>query len=137
MDNTSLFLISNGSHNFFTKNSLTNFKNKLPKDIIINNEYEIAVKSIGFSKNFKQIHAPEDDNPSFFISKSEHISYVNTPVNKRKELKAQRIKILQEELNNIAIYMNDNIYIKNEEENKYLKLRRRRNNFCGKQTKFI
>ena len=127
MDNTSLFVISNGSHNFFTKNSLTNFKNKLPKDININNEYEIAVKSIGFSKNFKQIHAPEDDNPSFFISKSEYISYVNTPVNERKELKAKRIKILQEELNNIAIYMNDNIHIKNEEENKYLKLRRRRN----------
>ena len=127
MDNTSLFLISNGSHNFFIKNSLTNFKNKLPKDININNEYEIAVKSIGFSKSFKQIHTPEDDNPSFFISKSEQISYVNTPVNQRKELKAKRIKILQEELNNIAIYMNDNINIKNEEDNKYLRLRRRRN----------
>lgn len=112
MNNTSLFLISNGSHNFFTKNSLTNFKNKLPKDININNEYEIAVKSIGFSKSFKQIHAPEDDNPSFFISKSDDISYLKTPENEKKQLKAKRIKLLQEELNNIAIYMNDNINIK-------------------------
>jgi hypothetical protein len=125
MENKSIFLISNGSSSFFPKNTLTCFKNKLPSDIFIENNYEVAVESIGFSKNFKQIHIPEEDNPSFFISKSDIISYISTPRNEKDELKAKRIKIIQQELDKIAIYLNDNIHNENEEENKYLKFRKR------------
>ena len=63
--NTAIYLISNGSYSFFPQNSLTNFKNKIPHAFNVNNEYEIAVESIGFTKSFKQIHIPDDDIPSF------------------------------------------------------------------------
>jgi len=54
MESKSLFLISNGSSNYFPKNTLTNFRNKLPEDFDVN-DYEVAVKSIGFSTVFKEI----------------------------------------------------------------------------------
>jgi hypothetical protein len=34
------------------------------------NDYEVAVKSIGFSTVFKEIKTPENGFPSFFISKN-------------------------------------------------------------------
>ena len=123
--NTAIYLISNGSYSFFPQNSLTNFKNKIPHAFNVNNEYEIAVESIGFTKSFKQIHIPDDDIPSFFISKSDLISYVTTPANEKVELIEKRMKTLQDELDNIAIYTNDHIHIENEDENKFLRLRRR------------
>jgi len=123
--NTTIYLISNGSYSFFPQNSLTNFKNKIPHAFNVNNEYEIAVESIGFTKSFKQIHIPDDDIPSFFISKSDLISYVTTPANEKVELIEKRMKTLQDELDNIAIYTNDHIHIENEDENKFLRLRRR------------
>ena len=125
MENTTIFLISNGSHKFFPKNSLTNFKNKLPNDIFLNGSYEVAVESVGFSKSFKQIHIPEDDFPSFFISKSEEISYVRTPPAEKDAIKAKRLKILQQELNEVANYINDNNKETDQESNKYYRLRRR------------
>jgi len=64
METKSVFAISNGSETYFPKNTLTNFRNKFPNDIITNENYEISVESIGFSKNFKQIHIPEDGFPS-------------------------------------------------------------------------
>jgi len=123
--NTAIYLISNGSYSFFPQNSLTNFKNKIPHAFNVNNEYEIAVESIGFTKSFKQIHIPDDDIPSFFISKSDLISYVTTPANEKVGLIEKRMKTLQDELDNIAIYTNDHIHIENEDENKFLRLRRR------------
>jgi len=69
MESKSVFLISNGSSNYFPKNTLTNFRNKLPEDFDVN-DYEVAVKSIGFSTVFKEIKTPENGFPSFFISKN-------------------------------------------------------------------
>ena len=127
METKSVFAISNGSHTYFPKNTLTNFRNKFPNDIITNENYEQSVESIGFSKNFKQIHLPDDGFPSFFISKSDIISYVKTPNTEKKELKNQRIKILQTELDDLSLdefKTNKNDIIEVDYEN--LKLRKKR-----------
>lgn len=127
METKSVFAISNGSHTYFPKNTLTNFRNKFPNDIIANENYELSVESIGFSKNFKQIHLPDDGFPSFFISKSDIISYVKTPNNEKNELKNQRIKILQTELDDLSLdefKTNKNDIIEVDYEN--LKLRKKR-----------
>lgn len=126
METKSVFAISNGSHTYFPKNTLTNFRNKFPNDIIANENYELSVESIGFSKNFKQIHLPDDGFPSFFISKSDIISYVKTPNNEKNELKNQRIKILQTELDDLSLdefKTNKNDIIEVDYEN--LKLRKK------------
>ena len=78
MESKSVFLISNGSSNYFPKNTLTNFRNKLPEDFDVN-DYEVAVKSIGFSTVFKEIKTPENGFPSFFISKNLLPTYGFTP----------------------------------------------------------
>ena len=127
METKSVFAISNGSHTYFPKNTLTNFRNKFPNDIITNENYELSVESIGFSKNFKQIHLPDDGFPSFFISKSDIISYVKTPNTEKKELKNQRIKILQTELDDLSLdefKTNKNDIIEVDYDN--LKLRKKR-----------
>jgi len=127
METKSVFAISNGSQTYFPKNTLTNFRNKFPNDIITNENYELSVESIGFSKNFKQIHLPDDGFPSFFISKSDIISYVKTPNTEKKELKNQRIKILQTELDDLSLdefKTNKNDIIEVDYEN--LKLRKKR-----------
>lgn len=127
METKSVFAISNGSQTYFPKNTLTNFRNKFPNDIIANENYELSVESIGFSKNFKQIHLPDDGFPSFFISKSDIISYVKTPNNEKNELKNQRIKILQTELDDLSLdefKTNKNDIIEVDYEN--LKLRKKR-----------
>jgi len=127
METKSVFAISNGSQTYFPKNTLTNFRNKFPNDIITNENYELSVESIGFSKNFKQIHLPDDGFPSFFISKSDIISYVKTPNTEKKELKNQRIKILQTELDDLSLdefKTNKNDIIEVDYDN--LKLRKKR-----------
>ena len=127
METKSVFAISNGSETYFPKNTLTNFRNKFPNDIITNENYEISVESIGFSKNFKQIHIPEDGFPSFFISKSNVISYVKTPHKDKIGLKNERMRLLQNELDDLALNefkTNKNDIIEADYEN--LKLRKKR-----------
>jgi hypothetical protein len=102
MENKSVFIISNGSHQFYPKNSLTHFKNKLPIEIELNDNYEIAVESLGFSRTFKQISIPENDFPSFFISKSELPSYIISPPNEKIELRKSRIEKLTQELDYLS-----------------------------------
>ena len=66
-----LFLISNGSEGTFPNNTLTNFKNKLPTTIELekNQNWCVAVESVGFSTNFRNIELPENpEAPSFIIS---------------------------------------------------------------------
>ena len=126
METKSVFAISNGSETYFPKNTLTNFRNKFPNDIITNENYEISVESIGFSKNFKQIHIPEDGFPSFFISKSNVISYVKTPHKDKIGLKNERMRLLQNELDDLALNefkTNKNDIIEADYEN--LKLRKK------------
>lgn len=97
MENRSLFVISNGSHEFFPKNSLTNFRNKLPTEIDLKDNYEVAVKSLGFSRTFKQMRIPENDFPSFFISKSNLPSYVITPKEEFENIrKLRKDKLISE-----------------------------------------
>lgn len=98
MDNKSLFIISNGSADFHPKNSLTNFKNKLPSGIEFNKNFEVAVKSIGFSTNFKTICVPPENYPSFFISKSPVPSFEITPKEDQVYFRAERLKTLINEL---------------------------------------
>ena len=67
----SLFLISNGSSETFSNNTLTKFSNKLPEILELpeNEKYEISVESIGFSCLFRNIKLPENDfYPSFMVT---------------------------------------------------------------------
>jgi hypothetical protein len=66
-----LFLISNGSPETYPDNKLTNFKNKLPTvfEFPENENWCMAVESIGFSTNFRNIDLPKNpDVPSFILS---------------------------------------------------------------------
>ena len=66
-----IFLISNGSPDIYPDNKLTNFKNKLPTifEFPENENWCMAVESIGFSTNFRNIDLPKNlDTPSFILS---------------------------------------------------------------------
>lgn len=71
----SIFLISNGSLDTYPNNTLTNFKNKLPT-ILEHSENEnwcIAVESIGFSTNFRNIDLPKNpEAPSFMLTNCQY-----------------------------------------------------------------
>ena len=55
MDFSSIYLISNGSNDFYPENKLTSFANHLPVPIEFNEyeKWEVAVESFGISCNFK------------------------------------------------------------------------------------
>jgi hypothetical protein len=74
MSDNSIFVISNGSVDSYPNNTLTNFKNKLPKILEFTPEqkYEVSVEGIGFSCQFRNIHLPKKDFPSFLISNCYH-----------------------------------------------------------------
>ena len=66
-----IFLVSNGSCEKHSDNTLTKFTNTLPTIIETpeNEKYEVAVESIGFSCLFRNIKLPENDfYPSFMLS---------------------------------------------------------------------
>ena len=56
MDLSSLYLISNGSNDYYPDNKLTHFSNHLPVPIEFNGyeKWEVAVESFGISCNFKR-----------------------------------------------------------------------------------
>ena len=58
MDFNSIYLISNGSTDYYPDNTLTSFTNRLPIPISFdpNEKWEIGVESFGFSSNFKNVH---------------------------------------------------------------------------------
>ena len=65
-----IYLLSNGSTNIFTNNSLTSFSNKLPSIFETNKNENIvvSVESIGFSTNFRNIHIPNGEKtPSILV----------------------------------------------------------------------
>ena len=65
-----IYLLSNGSTNIFTDNSLTSFSNKLPSIFETNKNENIvvSVESIGFSTNFRNIHIPNGEKtPSILV----------------------------------------------------------------------
>ena len=66
-----VFLISNGSPEIYPDNRLTNFKNRLPTvfEFPENENWCMAIESIGFSTNFRNIDLPKNlDTPSFILS---------------------------------------------------------------------
>lgn len=66
-----VFVISNGSPETFPDNTLTNFKNKLPTILEFpeNENWCMAVESIGFSTNFRNIELPKNpEAPSLMLS---------------------------------------------------------------------
>jgi hypothetical protein len=66
-----IFLISNGSPDIYPNNTLTNFKNKLPTILELpeNENWCVAIESIGFSTNFRNIDLPSNPkSPSFMLS---------------------------------------------------------------------
>jgi hypothetical protein len=58
-----IYLLSNGSTNIFTKNSLTSFSNKLPSifETEKNENIVVSVESIDFSTNFRNIYIPNEE----------------------------------------------------------------------------
>ena len=70
MSNKTFFLISNGSSEIYSDNTLTNFKNRLPEvlDLPENENWVAAVESVGFSSRFKNVHIPDKVGfPSFIL----------------------------------------------------------------------
>jgi hypothetical protein len=70
MDFNSLYLISNGSVDYFPQNKLTNFTNHLSQPIEFNEgeRWEVGVESFGISCNFKKTDL-RTKNPHILISK--------------------------------------------------------------------
>jgi len=66
-----VFLVSNGSPETYPENKLTNFKNKLPTvfECPENEKWCVAIESVGFSTNFRNIDLPKNpETPSFIVS---------------------------------------------------------------------
>lgn len=71
MDNNNVYLLSNGSTEYFTKNSLTSFVNKIPIpfEFTPNDKWEVGVKSFGLSTIFCNVTAPSNPvAPSLIVT---------------------------------------------------------------------
>lgn len=66
--NHPFYLLSNASTDVFPENTLTNFKNKLPKDLIFSEEdkWAVGIETIGISSQFRNIKVPPNNVPSLF-----------------------------------------------------------------------
>ena len=70
MSEKTFFLISNGSSEIYSENTLTDFKNRIPEVLELpeNENWVAAVESVGFSCKFKNVHIPENNiYPSFIL----------------------------------------------------------------------
>ena len=65
----SFYLVSNACSDIYPDNSLTNFKNKLPSPIEIdeNESLEIALSWIGISNDFINVPIVSNNLPSFIF----------------------------------------------------------------------
>ena len=70
MDFNSIYLISNGSQDFYPENKLTSFSNRLPRtlDFQDREKWEVGVESFGLSCNFKKLDV-KTTAPHIFINK--------------------------------------------------------------------
>jgi hypothetical protein len=66
----SFYLISNSCIDQYPENSLTNFTNRFPLPIILdqNEKWELGIESFGISTNFANIKIPGKNIPSFFTT---------------------------------------------------------------------
>ena len=69
MDSFYVTVFSNACTNKYQQNTLTSFKNDLPISYTLKprDNWCIALKSIGFLNNFKNIKLPETFTPSIYI----------------------------------------------------------------------
>jgi len=68
-----IHLLSNGSQDAYPHNSLTNFTNKFPIPLDIDQNYEIGIQSFGYSSKFRNLKLPNNPEvPSIIILKCEH-----------------------------------------------------------------
>ena len=78
-NNITLYVISNGSQQFYPNNTLSNFKNRLPTPFIFNesNRWAMAIEAIGLSTDFQNITLPDSKNeyPSVIIPKNFQFTY--------------------------------------------------------------
>lgn len=67
--NHPFYLLSNASTDVFPENSLTNFKNQLPKTLNFSEEdkWVVGIESIGISSLFRNIMVPPTDVPSLIV----------------------------------------------------------------------
>lgn len=65
---TYIHLLSNGSTDAYPTNTLTNFSNKFPVPMDVDQSYEIGIQSFGFSSQFRSVHLPNNaDIPSIIV----------------------------------------------------------------------
>jgi hypothetical protein len=88
MNNNSLFVISNASTDAYPENTLTHFKNKLPTNINfkLNANWQVALESLGFSCQFRNVHLPQKPFPSFIISTCHYPTAGSRKVIKNKKI---------------------------------------------------
>jgi hypothetical protein len=77
----SFYLVSNACSDIYPDNSLTNFKNKLPSPIEIdeNESLEIALSWIGISNDFINVPIVSNNLPSFIITNCQYPPYESSP----------------------------------------------------------
>jgi len=82
MKQESIYVFSNGGKAYFPSNTLTNFTNKFPVPLEVNQNYEIGLESIGFSSVFKNVITPPNNAPSIIITNCNRSSifYQNQPI---------------------------------------------------------
>ena len=68
MNQDSIYVFSNGGQAYFPSNTLTNFTNKFPIPLKLNETYEIGIQSIGFSSLFRNVLTPANDAPSLIVT---------------------------------------------------------------------
>ena len=75
------YLVSNACSDIYPDNSLTNFKNKLPSPIEIdeNESLEIALSWIGISNDFINVPIVSNNLPSFIITNCQYPPYESSP----------------------------------------------------------
>ena len=66
------YIISNASLDIFPNNTLTEFKNSLPKTLSFqeNDKWEVGIETIGLSSMFQNVITPKPGVPAIFASLS-------------------------------------------------------------------
>lgn len=69
MNEQNIYVISNGSDEYYPNNTLTNFANHFPIPFNTSDNYQIGIQEIGFSSTFRNILLPKNTSvPSLIIS---------------------------------------------------------------------
>lgn len=113
----SIYLLSNGSTKYFPENTLTSFKNKLPFNLETNQDekFEVAVQSIGFITNFRNLELPKNKElPSFITFQTK--KGVNLITNDQIEKNFENEEFKNNITNQHNFYFQDEFYNNNDLE---------------------